>query len=764
MAEHLSFFGEISTQSGPDYSENIPHTILSQTSTDAFGRSYTNEATSNFYDGINPILNKNIRTAVQVTSDVNSGSRSTFSGNSSGERKFTNESQGATGSYFQSGKSETNWTSSTSRTDNFSNSDAGGTVSGGSTTTGSTKQTYTVSNLSSTTRSPSLSYTLRNGTSELGETGVFSITRSNAGTEAIGTREEFFSFSASYFRTFQSNLIIEETRFTSRTPSGSTTSSIKISQRTTQSSTDANSGRTDDGVTGSTSAGGSDSDITNETTDTSGSVSLSLTSETSEFFSFRILTTSTFNGFTRSTNTSDFTVFADDETTVTARTTVVGSFESTTITRDTLITSESTSELPSATIPTIELATWSAYGNAAIAVPESIGEYSSAISDLAQSFSRSGRKHRPGKLSFIIEGGFDSSMEYTDTTFATTDDYTETSLSTTTDSSEHTFSITNFSTSGDGDFVSFFTTSSIINYFGQTTIIEKNLNSTTIQTTITRSNFSTFTFVGTDIGRPEYMSTSVFFDGTSISTFSVLLNTKTVYSDATKITGFQNAFPVSKTIVSSNFEKSDLGPGDLALFQPRISIYTIKETVNFNEIAFMNQTDDRAEKRLPPDLVTFKTTTMNNGSTTTTESGAGFLRIGSARNRIALMFSDSTFSSVSGANGFSQSGSTGFSGSNLFFNFKNVGAEADLVLTMDIAGGISHLVGGGGTADSQSGALIVGGPARFTIDSFTSSLGEGEDFFSLLESNDLKVISAEKYISATEGSRQQFPIFTALKG
>lgn len=761
MAKHLSFFGEISTQSGPDYSENIPHTIFSKTSTDAYGRSYTDEETVNFYDGTNAILNKAIGTQVQVTSDVYSGSFATLSENNSGERKQTNESQGATGSSFESGKSETNRTSTTNRANDFSYSNAGGTGSGGTTTTGSTELTSTVSNQRSTTRSPSLSYTVRNGRSELGETGVFSITKSSAGTVVTGTRTEFYAFTASYFATSQENLTIEETRLTSRTPLGSTTSLRKISQRTTQSSFDANSGETNDGVTGSTSGGGSDSNITNETTDTSGSASLSLTSETSDFFSFRIFTTSTFNGFTRSTNTSEFTVFADDETTVTARTTVIGSFESTTITRDTLITSESTSELPSATIPTIELATWSAYGNAGIAVPESIGEYSSAISDLAQSFSRSGGKQRPGKLSFIIEGGFDSSMEYTDSNFTTTDDYTETILSTTTDSSEHTFSITSFSTPGDGDFVSFFTTSSIINYFDQTTIIDQILNSTTIPTTITRSNFSTFTFVGTDIGRPEYTSTRVFFDGTSISTFSVLVNTKTVYSDATKTTGFQSA-PGSRTIVRSNFEKSDLGAGDLALFRPRISIYTIKETVNFNEIAFMNQTDDRAEKRLPPDLVTFKTTTMNNGSTTTTESGAGFLRIGSARNQIALMFPDSTFSSVSGANRFSQSGSTGFSGSNLFFDFQNVGAEADLVLTMDIAGSISHLVGGGGTADSQSGVLIVGGPAKFTIDSFTSSLGQGEDFFSLLESNDLKVISAEKYVSASEESRQPFPIFTAL--
>lgn len=759
MAEHLSFFGEISTQSGPDYSENIPHTILSRTRTNNFGGSFTTEQTLNFYDGTNPILNKNIGTQVQVTSSVNPGSRVTISSGRSSSVEFTNESQGATGSTFVFTTNKFNRTSSTSRTIDSS----GTNFTNGATTTGSTKVTSTFSNQGSTTRSPSLSYTVRNGTSEGGETGVFSLTRFNAFSGVTGTKTIINSFSASASSTSQENLTIEETRFTSRTPSGSTTSLIKISQRTTQSLLDANSGETNDGVTGSTSAGFSDSSITNETTDTSGSTSLSLTSETSESFSFRIFTTSTFNGFTRSTNTSEFTVFADDETTVTARTTVIGSFESTTITRDTLITSESTSELPSATIPTIELATWSAYGNAGIAVPESIGEYSSAISDLAQSFSRSGSKHRPGKLSFIIEGGFDSSMEYTDTTFATTDDYTETSLSTTTDSSEHTFSITSFSTSGDGDFVSFFTTSSIINYFGQTTIIEQNLNSTTIPTTITRSNFSTFTFVGTDIGRPEYTSTKVFFDGTSISTFSVLVTTKTVNSDATKTTGFQNAFPASRTIVSSNFAKSDLRAGsELALFQPRISIYTIKETVNFNEIAFMNQTDDRAEKRLPPDLVTFKTTTMNNGSTTTTESGAGFLRIGSARKRIVLMFSDSTFSSVSGANRFSQSGSTGFSGSNLFFNFQNVGAEADLVLTMDIAEGTSHLVGGGGTADSQSGVLIVGGPARFTIDSFTSSLGEGEDFFSLLELNDLKVISAEKYVSGIEGSRQLFPRFTAL--
>lgn len=327
---------------------------------------------------------------------------------------------------------------------------------------------------------------------------------------------------------------------------------------------------------------------------------------------------------------------------------------------------------------------------------------------------------------------------------------------------------------------------------GTATIKETNFDTIT---TSTKSFYRTLTETTAPI-QESSPGSSIFTNGfyfeantTSIEKFSAISTLwngtegETYETDATAIAPRQNTkftdlqIPVGTTTGKSFPNPGGFGTSSISrtIKEPveNISLFTVFnftkaahiinltqacETLLRSEFAFANDSTNRMEKKLPPQIditaTTWTDTTNDNGdptTSTTTFTQSTFFRLGNIRNGIRFFPVDSTYKLTTFGFGvpfieINQSGNEGTFGDSTFSI--DGGADAEIFKSSTQyrinTTSVSMPFPGGGIANfTDKQALFAYGPVRFTLNGIETELYSGESLSSTFEPSQVNVFSAD---------------------
>ena len=750
MDDHHSFFGSVSTEGTPIYSERVNFTLLAKDQD-----TFTGRTTSGSYDGVNPQLYKTIDIGSSSTNSVEviEGDNSTrtiedFDQVSSSQQ---NESQGNTssGTFSSSGNTGGDLTTAFVSNSNQNNADGTGSSrtesgsSSGATNSRNASRSTTADSLSSVTHSFD-SFSVLSTYSSSGNT---SQSYSFTGVNPIQTfrREATTTVSGSGQATFLSGGTYGTTR------SRLNDSSIEVSVSTTSSSQqgttftqragttirtsetiglDTFSGQTTGSATNdfATSFTGDDSGATVNTID----LEITTTTESER----QELTFSEFESNFQLTETTEFTLFSQsetylsgsstltDETTITRATTQLADTEDITVQKQTFTTITESTAIPSPSVSEDSLVTFEAYGGLAFLTADQEGVLDADVTDLPTSQTVR-RGVRPGQASFAVPirsddftATFTKTLQNLDTTITKTT--TENLPAVTT-----TFSKRSFDTSGSS------LTSTTIELFYQTTKTQTQEVLTTQVTDEERPNATSFTIPTTKFSTSEGTSAQTYFNGSEIDTFGVTFLDRSKVSSTTS-TEFTMDLAVASTVFQSYDDITQFSFYNIGQATPQHSRATIEELIDAQEVAFIYQTDDRSKKNFPAILETSGTTTSDNEEGSTTTSGTSLFALGDLRENVSFIPEDSTYR-MSGRHQLNQfeikqDGSVGTLNGKQF-TVKTAGS-AEMASTVDFNFDVleSKILFGGQTVADQEGFLLFEGAARLFFNSTETEVGIDERF------------------------------------
>lgn len=750
MDDHHSFFGSVSTEGTPIYSERVNFTLLAKDQD-----TFTGRTTAGSYDGVNPQLYKTIDIGSSSTNSVEviEGDNSTrtiedFDQVSSSQQ---NESQGNTSSGTFSSSGNTGGDLTTAFVSNSNQNNADGTGSS-RTESGSSSGATNSRNASRSTTADSLSSVTHlfdsfSGLSTDSSSKNTSQSSSFTGVNPIQTfrREATTTGSGSGQSTFLSGGTSGTTR------SRLNDSSIEVSVSTTSSSQqgttftqragttirtsetiglDTFSGQTTGSATNdfATSFTGDDSGATVNTID----LEITTTTESER----QELTFSEFESNFQLTETTEFTLFSQsetylsgsstltDETTITRATTQLADTEDITVQKQTFTTITESTAIPSPSVSEDSLVTFEAYGGLAFLTADQEGVLDADVTDLPTSQTvRQGV--RPGQASFAIPtrgddftATFTKTLQNLDTTITETTTGTLPAVTT-------TFSKRSFDTSGSS------LTSTTIELFYQTTKTQTREVLTTQVTDEERPNATSFTIPTTKFSTSEGTSAQTYFNGSEVDTFGVTFLDRSKVSSTTS-TEFIMDLAVASTVFQSYDDITQFSFYNIGQATPQHSRATIEELIDAQEVAFIYQTDDRSKKNFPAILETSGTTTSDNEEGSTTTSGTSLFALGDLRENVSFIPEDSTYR-MSGRHQLNQfeikqDGSVGTLNGKQF-TVKTAGS-AEMASTVDFNFDVleSKILFGGQTVADQEGFLLFEGAARLFFNSTETEVGIDERF------------------------------------
>ena len=750
MDDHHSFFGSVSTEGTPIYSERVNFTLLAKDQD-----TFTGRTTAGSYDGVNPQLYKTIDIGSSSTNSVEviEGDNSTrtiedFDQVSSSQQ---NESQGNTSSGTFSSSGNTGGDLTTAFVSNSNQNNADGTGSS-RTESGSSSGATNSRNASRSTTADSLSSVTHlfdsfSGLSTDSSSKNTSQSSSFTGVNPIQTfrREATTTGSGSGQSTFLSGGTSGTTR------SRLNDSSIEVSVSTTSSSQqgttftqragttirtsetiglDTFSGQTTGSATNdfATSFTGDDSGATVNTID----LEITTTTESER----QELTFSEFESNFQLTETTEFTLFSQsetylsgsstltDETTITRATTQLADTEDITVQKQTFTTITESTAIPSPSVSEDSLVTFEAYGGLAFLTADQEGVLDADVTDLPTSQTvRQGV--RPGQASFAIPtrgddftATFTKTLQNLDTTITETTTGTLPAVTT-------TFSKRSFDTSGSS------LTSTTIELFYQTTKTQTREVLTTQVTDEERPNATSFTIPTTKFSTSEGTSAQTYFNGSEVDTFGVTFLDRSKVSSTTS-TEFIMDLAVASTVFQSYDDITQFSFYNIGQATPQHSRATIEELIDAQEVAFIYQTDDRSKKNFPAILETSGTTTSDNEEGSTTTSGTSLFALGDLRENVSFIPEDSTYR-MSGRHQLNQfeikqDGSVGTLNGRPF-TVKTAGS-AEMASTVDFNFDVleSKILFGGQTVADQEGFLLFEGAARLFFNSTETEVGIDERF------------------------------------
>mgnify|MGYP003121263174 FL=1 len=750
MDDHHSFFGSVSTEGTPIYSERVNFTLLAKDQD-----TFTGRTTSGSYDGVNPQLYKTIDIGSSSTNSVEviEGDNSTrtiedFDQVSSSQQ---NESQGNTSSGTFSSSGNTGGDLTTAFVSNSNQNNADGTGSS-RTESGSSSGATNSRNASRSTTADSLSSVTHlfdsfSGLSTDSSSKNTSQSSSFTGVNPIQTfrREATTTGSGSGQSTFLSGGTSGTTR------SRLNDSSIEVSVSTTSSSQqgttftqragttirtsetiglDTFSGQTTGSATNdfATSFTGDDSGATVNTID----LEITTTTESER----QELTFSEFESNFQLTETTEFTLFSQsetylsgsstltDETTITRATTQLADTEDITVQKQTFTTITESTAIPSPSVSEDSLVTFEAYGGLAFLTADQEGVLDADVTDLPTSQTVR-RGVRPGQASFAVPirsddftATFTKTLQNLDTTITETTTGTLPAVTT-------TFSKRSFDTSGSS------LTSTTIELFYQTTKTQTREVLTTQVTDEERPNATSFTIPTTKFSTSEGTSAQTYFNGSEIDTFGVTFLDRSKVSSTTS-TEFTMDLAVASTVFQSYDDITQFSFYNIGQATPQHSRATIEELIDAQEVAFIYQTDDRSKKNFPAILETSGTTTSDNEEGSTTTSGTSLFALGDLRENVSFIPEDSTYR-MSGRHQLNQfeikqDGSVGTLNGKQF-TVKTAGS-AEMASTVDLNFDVleSKILFGGQTVADQKGFLLFEGAARLFFNSTETEVGIDERF------------------------------------
>jgi hypothetical protein len=750
MDDHHSFFGSVSTEGTPIYSERVNFTLLAKDQD-----TFTGRTTSGSYDGVNPQLYKTIDIGSSSTNSVEviEGDNSTrtiedFDQVSSSQQ---NESQGNTssGTFSSSGNTGGDLTTAFVSNSNQNNADGTGSSrtesgsSSGATNSRNASRSTTADSLSSVTHSFD-SFSVLSTYSSSGNT---SQSYSFTGVNPIQTfrREATTTVSGSGQSTFLSGGTSGTTR--SRLNDSSIEVSVSTTSSSQQGTTFTQRGgdtiRTSETIGQDTSSGQTTGSATNDfatsfTGDNSGAtvntIDLEITTTTES--ERQELTFSEFESNFQLTETTEFTLFSQsetylsgsstltDETTITRATTQLADTEDITVQKQTFTTITESTAIPEITVSEDSLVTFEAYGGLAFLTADQEGVLDADVTDLPTSQTVR-RGVRPGQASFAIPtrgddftATFTKTLQNLDTTITKTT--TENLPAVTT-----TFSKRSFDTSGSS------LTSTTIELFYQTTKTQTQEVLTTQVTDEERPNATSFTIPTTKFSTSEGTSAQTYFNGSEIDTFGVTFLDRSKVSSTTS-TEFTMDLAVASTVFQSYDDITQFSFYDMGQATPQHSRATIEELIDAQEVAFIYQTDDRSKKNFPAILETSGTTTSDNEEGSTTTSGTSLFALGDLRENVSFIPEDSTYR-MSGRHQLNQfeikqDGSVGTLNGKQF-TVKTAGS-AGMASTVDFNFDAleSKILFGGQTVADQEGFLLFEGAARLFFNSTETEVGIDERF------------------------------------
>ena len=750
MDDHHSFFGSVSTEGTPIYSERVNFTLLAKDQD-----TFTGRTTSGSYDGVNPQLYKTIDIGSSSTNSVEviEGDNSTrtiedFDQVSSSQQ---NESQGNTssGTFSSSGNTGGDLTTAFVSNSNQNNADGTGSSrtesgsSSGATNSRNASRSTTADSLSSVTHlfdsfsGLSTDSSSKNTSQSSSFTGVNPIQtfRREATTTGSGSGQSTFLSGGTYGTTrsrLNDSSIEVSVSTTSSSQQGTTfTQRAGTTIRTSETiGLDTFSGQTTGSATNdfATSFTGDDSGATVNTID----LEITTTTESER----QELTFSEFESNFQLTETTEFTLFSQsetylsgsstltDETTITRATTQLADTEDITVQKQTFTTITESTAIPSPSVSEDSLVTFEAYGGLAFLTADQEGVLDADVTDLPTSQTVR-RGVRPGQASFAVPirsddftATFTKTLQNLDTTITKTT--TENLPAVTT-----TFSKRSFDTSGSS------LTSTTIELFYQTTKTQTQEVLTTQVTDEERPNATSFTIPTTKFSTSEGTSAQTYFNGSEIDTFGVTFLDRSKVSSTTS-TEFTMDLAVASTVFQSYDDITQFSFYNIGQATPQHSRATIEELIDAQEVAFIYQTDDRSKKNFPAILETSGTTTSDNEEGSTTTSGTSLFALGDLRENVSFIPEDSTYR-MSGRHQLNQfeikqDGSVGTLNGKQF-TVKTAGS-AEMASTVDLNFDVleSKILFGGQTVADQEGFLLFEGAARLFFNSTETEVGIDERF------------------------------------
>jgi len=481
---------------------------------------------------------------------------------------------------------------------------------------------------------------------------------------------------------------------------------------------------------------------------------------------FRTSTYSYSESFLDTVTTED-TVFANSDTTITAKKTTFSSETSSMdLTADT-ISSESVEvafDPSSDTISFNVASTFTIFGNAGFVTTNNTGEVNMLMTNMAQSMTSPGLKPSMQNFegSIIGGGGVSYTSSYTFSNAPTDSIGSTTTISLETREANYS-SATNESYLDDGEtrYSTRLIPTTTSSYYQTTYVSTRSRGRQYLSSTITaQGSFETVnSFLTKTI---ESVTPVIYFDGTN------LLQTENreivrVSDTGTKqfpfaigVFGGSTGLTFNQTLAKS-FIAPGMDPDANRVFSTsaRPHNYSAIETIFNQEKAFIQQTDNETDilfgKQFPPILKSSGTTTEGDSSapSTTTTSGTYISGLGSIRRHISLMFTDSTFKIPN----FQQSGDTGRA-NGAAFTVDEEGGIADINYRQSdkrLFRGVMFI--GGKNNVETNGILTAEGYGKFKIGSETITLSSNETFSTLISFGTMKKIENSTVILATEASR-----------
>ena len=466
---------------------------------------------------------------------------------------------------------------------------------------------------------------------------------------------------------------------------------------------------------------------------------------------------------TVSKTTLAFTTEEDGDTTISSRTTTQKDQTKDTISSETI---ETSFDLTADTFPTNAASTFTIFGNAGFITTDATGFIDMRMTGMAQSVTTPGAI-KPGNDEFIASAQGQSvyTYELSRTLSSRTDGSTNTISFESRSAKYFRDTVESFTTTGEEsiDYSTRLISTTTESYF-ETTFVSTKTRGTEYYTTTT-SQYGTFQLVDSYITSTyEKTFPIIYFDGT---TFGSTEDTFTVRISTTGPT--QRAFSLgvfggseAKFFMTSH--KSFVKPGadDTAMkifnayAEPRV--FSAVEDFFHGERAFVQETTGGSEalfsKDFPPILessTTLSTTTDNDQTTSTSTTGTFTTALGSIRNRVFLMLTDSTFKIK---DFFTQNGSTGkVRKTNFTISEPGQNTDVNYIENSDeIRRSTGVLFTGGINNVTSDGTLTVEGIGSFKIGSETFSVGSLETFSTNIPFGTMVKIQNEPKLFATHDS------------